>query len=88
MKFFKLHIVQPNTFSVNSWFRNTIDMQAFGACSRLAEYLNMKASSVRFFFIYSSFLTFGSPILLYLILMFVFRLNNLVNSKRSSIYDF
>ncbi len=73
---------------MNSWFRNIIEMQAFGACSRLAEYLNMKASSVRIFFIYSSFLTFGSPLLVYLILMFVFRLKNLVNSKRSSIYDF
>tara|TARA_B100001093_G_C26850245_1_gene1024800 strand:- start:1088 stop:1309 length:222 start_codon:yes stop_codon:yes gene_type:complete len=73
---------------VNSWFRNIIEIQAFGACSCLAEYLNMKASSVRIFFIYSSFLTFGSPLLVYLILMFVFRLKNLVNSKRSSIYDF
>ena len=73
---------------MNSWFRNIIEMQAFGACSRLDEYLNMKASSVRIFFIYSSFLTFGSPLLVYLILMFAFRLKNLVNSKRSSIYDF
>lgn len=72
---------------MNSWFRNIIEMQVFGACSHLAEYLNMKASSVRIFFIYSSFLTFGSPLLVYLILMFVFRLKNLVNSKRSSIYD-
>jgi phage shock protein PspC (stress-responsive transcriptional regulator) len=59
---------------VNSWFRNIIEMQVYGACSNLAEYLNMKASSVRIFFIYSSFLTFGSPLLVYLILMFVFRL--------------
>ena len=66
---------------MNSWFRNIIEMQAFGACSRLADYLNMKASSVRIFFIYCSFLTFGSPLLVYLILMFVFRLKNLVNSS-------
>ncbi|MCS5662929.1 MAG: PspC domain-containing protein [Flavobacteriales bacterium] len=65
-----------------------IDKQAFGVCSNVAEFLNMKASSVRLFFIYSSFLTLGSPLLVYLIMAFVFRLKVLVNSKRSSVFDF
>ena len=56
-------------------------MQAFGACSRLAEYLNESLFGKNLF-IYSSFLTFGSPLLVYLIFMFVFRLKNLVNSKK------
>ena len=73
---------------MTNWFRYIIDKQAFGICSSFADYLNMKASSVRLFFIYSSFLTVGSPLLMYLILMFVFRFKNLINSKRSSIYDF
>jgi len=64
-----------------------IDRQAFGVCSTVAEFLNMKASSVRLFFIYSSFLTLGSPLLIYLIMAFVFRLKDLVNSKRSSVFD-
>jgi len=52
-----------------------------------AEYLNMKASSVRLFFIYSSFLTLGSPLLAYFIMVFVLRLKELVNSKRTSVFD-
>lgn len=71
-----------------SWFRNTVEKQAFGVCSDLADFLNMKASSVRLFFIYSSFLTLGSPLLVYLVMIFVFKLKELVNSKRSSVYDF
>jgi len=71
-----------------SWFRNTVEKQAFGVCSNLADTLNMKASSVRLFFIYSSFLTLGSPLLVYLIMIFVFKLKDLVNAKRSSVYDF
>ena len=72
---------------MHTLLRNTIDKQAFGVCSRTAEYLNMKASSVRIFFIYSSFLTLGSPLLAYLIVGFVYRLKDLVNSKRSSVFD-
>lgn len=69
------------------WIRNSLDLQAFGVCSKIADLLNMKASSVRLFFIYSSFLTLGSPLLAYLIMAFVFRLKNMVNSKRSSVFD-
>tara|TARA_B100000900_G_scaffold106591_1_gene88489 strand:- start:108 stop:329 length:222 start_codon:yes stop_codon:yes gene_type:complete len=72
---------------VYPWIRNKLDQQAFGVCSKTAELLNMKASSVRLFFIYSSFLTLGSPLLAYLIMVFVFRLKDLVNSKRSSVFD-
>lgn len=69
------------------WIRNIIDKQAFGVCAKIADFLNMKASSVRLFFIYSSFLTLGSPLLIYLIMAFVFRLKDMVNSKKSSVFD-
>lgn len=85
---FKLQSIQPNTeIRVKSWIRNKIDKQAFGVCSYLAELLCMKASSVRFFFIYSSFLTLGSPLFVYLLIAFVLRLKDLVNSKKSSVFD-
>jgi phage shock protein PspC (stress-responsive transcriptional regulator) len=72
---------------VYPWIRNIIDKQAFGVCTKIADLLNMKASSVRLFFIYSSFLTLGSPLLVYLIMAFVFRLKDMVNSKKSSVFD-
>jgi phage shock protein PspC (stress-responsive transcriptional regulator) len=39
--------------------------RAFGVCSRLGEKLHFPIDSIRLFFIYSSFVTFGSPIILY-----------------------
>ncbi|GHB34242.1 PspC domain-containing protein [Mongoliitalea lutea] len=38
---------------------------AFGVCSKLGEKLNFPIDSIRLFFIYSSFITLGSPIIVY-----------------------
>lgn len=50
--------------------RYFVEKQAFGVCSRLGEKMNISASSIRLYFIYTSFLTLGSPVILYLILAF------------------
>ena len=50
--------------------RYYVENQVFGVCTRLGEKLNFSASSIRLYFIYASFLTFGSPIVLYLVLAF------------------
>jgi phage shock protein C len=50
--------------------RYFVENQAFGVCSRLGEKMNISASSIRLYFIYTSFLTLGSPVILYLILAF------------------
>lgn len=42
-----------------------LEDRAFGVCSRLGEKLNFPVDSIRLFFIYSSFITLGSPIILY-----------------------
>jgi len=39
--------------------------RAFGVCSKLGEKFNFPIDSIRLFFIYSSFITMGSPIILY-----------------------
>jgi phage shock protein C len=50
--------------------RYYVENQVFGVCTGLGEKLNFSASSIRLYFIYASFLTFGSPIVLYLVLAF------------------
>jgi phage shock protein PspC (stress-responsive transcriptional regulator) len=42
--------------------------RAFGVCSKLGEKLHFPIDSIRLFFIYSSFITLGSPIILYVTL--------------------
>lgn len=39
--------------------------RAFGVCSKLGERFNFPIDSIRLFFIYSSFITLGSPVILY-----------------------
>jgi phage shock protein PspC (stress-responsive transcriptional regulator) len=60
---------------------------AFGVCTRLGEKLGMATSSIRLFFIYASFLTFGSPLLVYLALAFVMNMRKHLR-KRSPIWDY
>jgi len=44
---------------------------AFGVCTYLGEKLGVATSSIRLFFIYASFLTLGSPVIIYLSIAFV-----------------
>jgi phage shock protein PspC (stress-responsive transcriptional regulator) len=39
--------------------------RAFGVCSKLGERLNFPIDSIRLFFIYTSFITLGSPVIVY-----------------------
>lgn len=50
--------------------RYFVESQAFGVCTRLGEKMNISASSIRLYFIYTSCLTLGSPVVLYLIMAF------------------
>jgi phage shock protein PspC (stress-responsive transcriptional regulator) len=49
------------------------EKQAFGVFTWVSSKLNIKSSSVRVAFIYLSFITFGSPIFLYLIAAFILK---------------
>ncbi|MCH7403579.1 PspC domain-containing protein [Belliella kenyensis] len=42
--------------------------RAFGVCSRLGEKFNFPIDSIRLFFIYSSFITLGSPVIMYIVM--------------------
>ncbi len=63
------------------------EKQAFGVCTALGEKMGIATSSIRLFFIYTSFLTFGSPIIIYLSLAFVMNMRSHLR-KRSTIWDF
>jgi len=59
----------------------------FQVSSRLADRLGMRATNVRLFFIYISFVTAGLWFGVYLTLAFWIRLKDLIRSKRSSVFD-
>lgn len=50
--------------------RNFLEMNAFGVCTYLGEKMGIASSKIRTWFIYISFLTIGSPVIIYMIIAF------------------
>lgn len=50
--------------------RDIVERQMFGVCQYLGKKMGVATYRVRMYFIYLSFVTFGSPILFYLIAAF------------------
>jgi len=70
-------------------FRQITEMRMFGVFSVLGEKMGIASSKIRMFFIYISFLTFGSPIFIYLALAFIINIGRYIRSrKRNPIWDF
>lgn len=61
--------------------------QGFEVCSRLGERMGIPAYRIRLFFVYSSFITLGSPLLLYMALAFLLRLKDYMSDRRTSVFD-
>ncbi|SIT33172.1 phage shock protein C (PspC) family protein [Filimonas lacunae] len=62
--------------------RHFIEWQAFGVCSALGEKLGIATSRIRMWFIYISFLTMGSPVVVYMIMAFWLNIKNYILSAR------
>lgn len=67
--------------------RHYFEKHGYAVSSRLADRLGMRTTNVRLFFIYFSFVTAGLSFALYLILAFVFKLKDMIYTKRSSVFD-
>jgi phage shock protein C len=69
---------------IKAWF----EQQAFGVCEWWGEKINIPSAQIRMFFIYTTFLTVGSPIILYLTLAFWKKMRSLITEqKRGSVWD-
>ncbi|EJF10542.1 PspC domain-containing protein [Pontibacter sp. FD36] len=64
-----------------------IESQAFGVCAMLGEKLGIASSSIRLSFIYISFFTLGSPIILYFIMAFWMNVSKHLRRERSTVWD-
>ena len=50
--------------------REFLELSAFGVCNAMGERLGIATSRIRMWFIYISFLTLGSPVIIYMVLAF------------------
>lgn len=63
------------------------EKQSFGVCTYLAERLNISISKIRLFFIYSSFLAVGFPIIFYVLAALVLDVRHYIKKIRMRIWD-
>ena len=62
------------------------EKKTFGVCTRLGEKLDIPISSIRIFFIYASFITFGSPVIVYLGLAWIINLRKHFRRRRNILW--
>lgn len=67
--------------------RHYFEKNGFQVASRLSDRLGMRATNVRLFFIYISFVTAGLWFGVYLTIGFLLKLKDMVYTKRSSVFD-
>jgi phage shock protein PspC (stress-responsive transcriptional regulator) len=63
------------------------EKNGFFVATRLAERLGMRASNVRLFFVYISFITVGLGFGFYLTIAFLLKLKDRIYTKRTSVFD-
>lgn len=62
--------------------RQFIEWQLFGVCAALGDKLGIATSRIRTWFIYISFLTMGSPVIVYMIMAFWLNIKKYILSAR------
>lgn len=61
-----------------------IEWQIFGVCTAIGERLRISTSTIRKYFIYLSFFTVGSPIILYMFIAFWMNVKRYIfNARRN-----
>jgi phage shock protein PspC (stress-responsive transcriptional regulator) len=71
---------------IQRWF----ETRAFGVCEWLGNKLGINSTKIRMYFIYLTFFTVGSPIIIYFIMAFMLENKNFFKpfrKKRRSVWD-
>ncbi|MCM5528828.1 PspC domain-containing protein [Parasegetibacter sp. NRK P23] len=62
--------------------KDIIEMNAFGVCSYLGDKMGIASSRIRLWFVYISFMTLGSPLIIYMIVAFWMNMKHYMLSAR------
>jgi phage shock protein PspC (stress-responsive transcriptional regulator) len=62
--------------------KQLIEWRMFGVCEPLGEKLGISSSRIRMWFIYISFLTLGSPLIVYMVMAFWLNIKNYILSAK------
>lgn len=76
------HQSKKNKRTIMDKIRAFFEVQAFGVCSALGEKLGIATTRIRMWFIYITFLTIGSPIIVYMIMAFWLNMKRYITAAR------
>jgi phage shock protein PspC (stress-responsive transcriptional regulator) len=62
--------------------KDFVEWKAFGVCAAIGDKLGVASSRIRIFFIYATFLTMGSPLIVYMILAFWVNMKAYIQNAR------
>jgi phage shock protein C len=65
------------------------EQHAYGVCTRLGEKFGISTASIRLYFVYLSFITVGSPVIIYLILAFWMNIRRYLRQRNNpTVWEF
>jgi len=72
---------------LQNWIKDLVERHAFGVCQYLGEKMRVAPAEVRIYFIYTSFIAMGSPLILYLMVAFWVNLRRYIRRGRSVLWE-
>ncbi|NND31458.1 MAG: PspC family transcriptional regulator [Saprospiraceae bacterium] len=66
---------------ISSFFKDVVERSAFGVCSYTGDRLGISSAKIRLYFIYTTFVAMGSPIIIYLVLAFWLNIKKYVRRR-------
>ena len=84
LPFFKVLVFALKTvyFCLMNRFKQFVEWHVFGVCTAIGEKMGIATSVIRKYFIYISFITMGSPVIIYLFVAFWMNVKRYIFSAR------
>ena len=82
-----IFIKTPLNFVNMKWIKYALEKSLFGVCSYLGDKMGLSTRSVRLSFVYLSFFTLGSPVILYFIMAFWMNIKRYSQESRTRVWD-
>jgi len=72
---------------IKNWFKDMVERHAFGVCQHLRDKMRIAPAEVRKYFIYTSFIGMGSPLILYLFIAFWMNVKRYIRRGKNIIWE-
>ncbi len=69
------------------WLKDLVERRAFSVCQYLGERMHLAPAEVRKYFIYASFITMGSPLIVYLFIAFWMNVRRYIRRGKNVIWE-